>query len=44
MASVAQRHTSHAPTANSACAEAILNPGDYSAGPCIYLAGLLMKQ
>jgi hypothetical protein len=36
MASAAQRHTSHPPNANSACAAAILNPGDHFAGPYIY--------
>jgi hypothetical protein len=37
MPSTAQRHISHPPTANSACAEEILNPGDHSAGPCTIL-------
>jgi hypothetical protein len=35
MASADQRHTSHPPIANSACAAAILNLGDHFAGPCI---------
>jgi hypothetical protein len=35
MASAAQRHISHPPTANSACATAILNSGDHFAGSCI---------
>jgi hypothetical protein len=35
MTSAAQRYISHPPIANSACAAAILNPGDHFAGPCI---------
>jgi hypothetical protein len=37
MASAAQRHISHPPTANSACVAAILNLGDHFVGPCIII-------
>jgi hypothetical protein len=43
MASAAQKHISHPPIANSACAVAILNLGDHFAGPCINHARCLLR-
>jgi hypothetical protein len=43
MASAAQRHISHPPTDNSACAAAILNSGDHFAEPCTYISAHLVR-